>query len=129
MANLAYGAVTNQIVVMPKDSTIAPTAIVFARTVKPIPDLQSRTIPPKNRLVSNQRSKRSDDLEKRNAARSIGPVVGSTGTTTPMNAMATQSHPRAMSTTRRMGFLTTVIVGSLENAFPDSMSAVRSSHA
>lgn len=112
MASLAYGTVTNQMVVIPNDRTIAPTAIVFARAVKPFPDLQSRTIPPKNRLVNNQRSKRSDDFENRNAARSIGPVVGRPGTTIPTNAMTTQSQPRAISTPRTTGFLTTVTGGA-----------------
>lgn len=129
MAPRAKGAVMNHVVVMPNETAIATTATVFALTVNPDPARQSRTIPPKKRFDTNQLSKRSDDLEKRKAASRIGPVVGMTGTTIPMKATPTHSQPKAMSTLRRIGFLTTVTMTRVERTFPDSLSEVRSVHA
>ena len=81
-------------VVIAKEIAIAVTAITLAFTVNPSPLRHPSTMPPKNRLLINQVSKRSDDFEKKKAASSIGPVVGMIGATIPMNAMPTQNQPR-----------------------------------
>ena len=98
-----------KMVVIAKEIMIAVTAIALALTVNPSPLRQPRTMLPKNRLLTSQSSKRSEDFEKKNAARRIGPVVGMMGAMTPTNATPTQIQPRTRRTVLSARLRTTVM--------------------
>lgn len=98
-----------KMVVIAKEIMIAVTAIALALTVNPSPLRQSRTMLPKNRLLTSQSSKRSEDFEKKKAARMIGPVVGMIGAMMPMNATPTQIQPRTRRTDLRTRLRTTAM--------------------
>lgn len=96
-------------VVMPKEMTIAVTAIALALIVNPSPARHPRTMLPNSLLLISHASKRSDDLEKKKAARMIGPVVGMIGAMIPTKAMPTQIHPRTRRTDLRARLRTTAM--------------------
>lgn len=89
--------------------TIAVTAITLALTVKPSPLRHPRTMPPKNRLFTSQSSNRSEDFEKKKAARRIGPVVGMIGAMIPTKAIPTQIQPTTRKTVLSARFRTTAM--------------------
>ena len=105
---MGVGSTTNVTEIV-KVTTMATIAIVFARIVKPSPARQSRTIPPNRRLLTSQRSKRSDDFEKKNAASRTGPTVGMSGTATPTNATPRKKNPRTRKIDRSTRLLAMVI--------------------
>lgn len=111
-ARIAMGAPPRaKKVVMKNEMKIAVTAITFAFTVNPSPLRHPSTMLPKKRLLINQVSNRSDDLEKKKAARSIGPVVGMIGARIPMKAMPTQIQPRTRNTDLRARLRTSAMSG------------------
>lgn len=66
----------------------------------PSEDCQSFTIGPKNLWLSNQAWKRSEDLEKHQAASNTKGVVGSRGKKIPIIPVSKESHPKIKYKTR-----------------------------